>query len=647
MEKIHIQFSESEYEIYHNYCFRYYTVYDTTRKRSIHLFRELFEKDILPVGEHDIDEAFLFLSKKCDELQSDNPFGGENNSFRDFPQFQVCRDLQFLIEDFEKIYRLIEKTGISANYLLVLATFSRIIEEEKQAYISASNEQEQKKIESCAPAIADIIRTRFGADAEWETVLSELTRIVRRFNAVSPGLKIDKDTLSLIGTAVVLHFNVAVGPEKIQTTVGRYFEECELAEFESVLNNTPYPQDNDTYTDPSDSVIFNTLKSISGRDIKQESRETMPSHGLFETAGLPAVISHNSAEITPLKRTFTHYTGRKQENSDSRFAICMSGAGKSIVVLPEKRENFLYAKPGIPQYSMMFMGIVIMILLAVTMAATSGIWNMNTMDNSSTGITSNVSNPVVLQKSPLQPPKNIAGSDTGDPLQKNPSLDAKEVSGNQVADKKDVTVQFLTTKTALTSADINKYFMQVAFGDNTVIKKASNEHIVLALAGGYDDSDIAFLNDFITRFNNASATNKIHEGIKFGDQATIVMTLLPENALQGIENPAATVISKNQDTGVIRYLHKTVTVQFVSKEALFINSDYRGVQKKHWILRGLLSQLGFMGETSDYQDSIFYEGSDNTTSLSDMDIKAIEIMYGKKITPGMTFDRTKSLLMVS
>ncbi|MDO9325670.1 MAG: hypothetical protein Q7T80_12025, partial [Methanoregula sp.] len=70
MEKIWIQFNESDYQIYHNYCLRYYTVFDTTRKRSIHLFLELFEKDILPVEEHDLGEVYQFFSKKCDELQA-------------------------------------------------------------------------------------------------------------------------------------------------------------------------------------------------------------------------------------------------------------------------------------------------------------------------------------------------------------------------------------------------------------------------------------------------------------------------------------------------------------------------------------------------------------------------------------------------
>jgi len=79
---------------------------------------------------------------------------------------------------------------------------------------------------------------------------------------------------------------------------------------------------------------------------------------------------------------------------------------------------------------------------------------------------------------------------------------------------------------------------------------------------------------------------------------------------------------------------------------ILIDSDFKGDQRKHWILRGLLSELGFKGETTDYPDSIFYSGSDTTVQLSAIDWKVIGLMYSGKITPGMTFDRVKALLMV-
>jgi hypothetical protein len=61
------------------------------------------------------------------------------------------------------------------------------------------------------------------------------------------------------------------------------------------------------------------------------------------------------------------------------------------------------------------------------------------------------------------------------------------------------------------------------------------------------------------------------------------------------------------------------------------------------MVRGLLCELGFTGQTYDYPESIFYSESENTTGLSEIDWKVIGLMYGKKVTTGMTFDRVKAM----
>jgi hypothetical protein len=631
MEKIWIQFNEQDYQIYHNYCLRYYTVYDTTRKRSIQLFLELFEKDRLPVGEHDLKEVSIFFSKKCDELEIDRNILEKDNSLVNLPQFQVCRDILFLIEDFEKIYRIIQKTGVASNYFLVLAAFSKIIEEEKNAYIFAANEQDRGIIDSFAPSIAKIIRTRLGSDTGWESVLYELTRIVRKYNLASPCQKIDQNCIFLIGSAVVSHFNSDVGYEEIQSTLERYFEESELAEFESLLNNTPYLPDNDTDSDISDSYIFEALKSISYKDINQGLYETISDPNLLENTDispviLPAVISRNSETIIPSRQTFTQHSNKIQKNYPSRFDIDVSDTVQSLVVIPEKKvidSYYTYTKPGMPQYSHVFMGIVIIMLLAIVIAATSGIWNpVKAIGNTSTVINNNVYN---LEG--LRSPSAINGS------------------GSLVG--KNITSLSLATKTRMTSADLNKNFMRIAFGpDNTKIKKIADERISVAISGANNDNDTVIIEQFKDQFNNISYTNKFVDEVKSNDKGDIVVLFLPESSIKNIEQYDSTIISKNSKTGEINYMQNTIKNQLTTTEVLYINSDYKGEKRTHWILRGLLSELGLVGETDDYTDSIFYSGSENTDRLSESDLKVIGLMYSKKITTGMTFDRVKALLLV-
>jgi hypothetical protein len=646
MEKIQIQFNDHDYQIYYNYCLRYYTVRDATRKRSIRLFLELFEKDILSVGEHDLGDAFLFFSKKCDEFQASHSLLGKNNSPPDHPQFNTCRDILFLIEDFEKIYRLIEKTGIASDYLLVMATFSRIIEEENKAYLVANNEHDREKIAPFIPGITDIIRTRLGPDAGWELVLFELARIIHKFNLASPDRKIEQNWIFLIGTAVVPFFNADVGTGEIQSHLADYLEERELAEFESVLNNTPNSAINIPDPDTGDNTIFEILGSIADKeDIDEGMFETLPEPVNLTTTDLPAVISSSvitstTPGITPY-RQFTPYPHRIFESYPSRFAIEVSDSIKSVVVLPENRNDSHYPgymKSGIPRYSLVFMGLIVLIMFGITIAATSGIWTpVKIMANTSSGISS------TSQSAALQKNSSPVAISVPVVFLHSPPVQAS----NPIQPQPTTTVQLPTTPSVLTSADINKHFMRVAFGSDSQIKKyTGDDPMSTALTGDYDDNDTFQLEHFEAQFNNYSSTNQFRSGLKYGDQASIVVIFSPGSTLSDIDFQNGAVISKDPKTGIVHYIHETVTVQYVSKDMVYINSDYKGDERTHWMLRGLLSELGFQGETNDYPDSIFYAGSDNSTQLSDIDLKALDTMYSTKIANGMSFDRVKSLLLL-
>jgi hypothetical protein len=650
MEKIWIQFNDTDYQVYHKYCLRYYTINDATRKRSIHLFLELFEKDMLPVEEHDLNDVFLFFSKKCDEAYADHNLFGKINPSADLPRLEVCGDLLSLIADFEKIYRLIQKTGVVPNYLLVLATFSKIIEDERNAYISAVNEQDRKKIELSVPGITEIIRTRLGPDAGWEAVLYELTRVVRMFNQASPHQKIDRNCIFLLGSAVVSQFNAEIGPGEIQSTLERYFEESELAEFESLLDTTPSLPDDDPDYDVNDYVIFEALKSISTRDSDTEHPKTVSDPGYTSIAGILPVIPRNSEAITRSKQTFPPSFVKRQEKYSGRFDVNVSDTSKSLVLSAEKRTHPLstvHMKPAMLQYSILSMALIIFILFAITIGPASGIWNpAKSISNTSTGVPGNGSNPVDLQNNSSLSAKNnpvtavVAKKTTA--VQSLTSRTAVPSAGTNTG-----TVQPIVNKTAVSPEDAKTLFMSIAFGpNNAVIKKSAVNRISLSISGDCDDNDIATIEQFKAQFNNDSYTNKFTWN-KNTQMATINVMFLPESSLENVENSDIdTVISKDPDTGVINYMQSTVTTPYSTVETLYINSDFTGDERTHWTLRGLLSELGFWGGTTDYTDSIFYSGSDTTAQLSANDWKAVTLMYGSKITPGMSFDRVKSLLMI-
>ena len=159
--------------------------------------------------------------------------------------------------------------------------------------------------------------------------------------------------------------------------------------------------------------------------------------------------------------------------------------------------------------------------------------------------------------------------------------------------------------------------------------------MVVSLAGSYNESDIILVNTFIGQFNNYSSTTKISEFINFNRPADISLTFSPAITFNQIN---ATVDYKDPQTGTWYFV-------FSTENTTIVNSDLKSNERTRWILRAVLYNLGFYGETAKYSDSVFYAGANNATQLSDVDLKALQLMYGKKITNGMDKDDIRSYIM--
>jgi hypothetical protein len=206
-----------------------------------------------------------------------------------------------------------------------------------------------------------------------------------------------------------------------------------------------------------------------------------------------------------------------------------------------------------------------------------------------------------------------------------------------------------TTPVSYTTNDINKHFVDVAFGpDYSYINKWSKQLVGVAITGAYTNDDVKTLNDFFKLFNSYSSYTKLPSEVKQGDKGEIVLNFLPESSLKNVNSDNSWKISTNHETGTINFIYKTATNQFGGNvETIYINSDLKGDERTHWILRSLLYELGFPGETGTYPDSMFYSESDTATTLSKIDLKALELMYGSKISYGMTLAQVRQLLLIN
>jgi len=206
-----------------------------------------------------------------------------------------------------------------------------------------------------------------------------------------------------------------------------------------------------------------------------------------------------------------------------------------------------------------------------------------------------------------------------------------------------------TTQVLYSTNDIYKHFVDIAFSpDYPSINKWNKELVHVAITGNYDSKDIKTINNFLQVFNNYSSTTKLPKEVQQGETlGDIVLVFLPESSLNNINLDSSWKISKNPENGTINFIYKTNPFQYgVITHTVYINSDVKGNARTHWILRSLLLELGFPGETLTYPDSIFYSGSDTVTSLNKIDVKALELMYSTKISYGMDLYKIKQLLFI-
>ena len=205
------------------------------------------------------------------------------------------------------------------------------------------------------------------------------------------------------------------------------------------------------------------------------------------------------------------------------------------------------------------------------------------------------------------------------------------------------------TQVVYSTSDIYRHFVDIAFSpDYPSILKWNKDFVHVAVAGNYDSRDLKTINNFLQVFNNYSSTTKLPREVQQGETlGDIVLNFLPESSLNNINLDSSWKISRNPENGTINFIYKTNPFQYgVVTHTVYINSDLKGDARTHWILRSLLFELGFRGETGMYPDSIFYSGSDITTSLNRIDIKALELMYSTKISMGMDLYKIKQLLFI-
>lgn len=179
--------------------------------------------------------------------------------------------------------------------------------------------------------------------------------------------------------------------------------------------------------------------------------------------------------------------------------------------------------------------------------------------------------------------------------------------------------------------------MDLAFGGGNIYLEritTSPNPVTFSISGG-SDSDKATIEAFFKEFNSLSQSVKLFENLKDGTSGQIQVKFLSPEGLDAID-------MKSSNPWLNKEFKKDgITYAKVKDNQIYLNSALTGDTRKHYILLGILFELGFKGETLKYPDSIFYYQGNNVTGLSMVDTKAAQIMYGLGLYNGMTVEDVK------
>jgi hypothetical protein len=608
MEKIQIPVNESDYKIYYDYCLKYYQVHDTVRKQSIHAFLDLYVKGVIPVENQDIRQARNLLAGKCNELKKEQNAPGRKSDTTMLFQLRVCSDISLFIEDLEKMYRLIVKQGIVADYLLILGTFSKIIDEDKSSQFLIKYDLKDEVIESLAYPLAEIILQRLGNKPQWTAVLHELIVIATRFNRQSSEPKFDLDILMLIAPSVVAFFDKDIPSREILEILPSYFEEHDLDEFESFLHQSP-GQNTDQDANINWETIHEPLEVMAGAVVLQRYQwsqgisKISDQYTLAPTSGMPSPYGGHYPVASP----YPTFLAPMPANGLKTFNIVVSPNGTEQAKSPfpvNPPYGSTPGKTGLTPFIPIIIGVAVILIVI-----SAGIFFSGYLDQPPAVTTTNSTNVTMRNATNTQPNATMV-----------PTRSATAAG----------TPTLVPTLQTYSSTDIINHLLDIGFGpNNNVIKKPAKDRLVVSLAGKYNESDIILVNTFIGQFNNYSSTTKISDVINFKSPGDIALDLSPATTLIQINNDLNTTVDyKDPQTGTWYFVF--------TPEKTSMNSDLKGDERKRWILRAVLYNLGFYGETARYSDSVFYTGATNVSQLNIVDLKALQLMYGKKITNGMT-----------
>ena len=329
MGRVTLHFSEDDYRSFHHYCANYCRLYDETRKNSIKILLELYKHQVIDFQENSLDNVYAFFyEKKQDfEIAYRVPASGANEMMR----IRVCSDIIAFLGDLEKIFILVGRKGLKANYLLIIGTFSKIIDDENQMRLEDLRQAASGAISSIVLPLGDAIEKKLGPDVDTRTVLKELVTFAGTFNRLSPDLKFNDEIIDLVACSLIKRFNREENYDELKTLLNDHRNQFEIDEFESALDGGLHAQ-NEWDLEFSWEGLLTPLRELYGMITNSQNLMLVPLDVLFALEA-PMTVKHAQAEYTQLALYQNPYGMLRKRNDENQFLVKVDNYAHSEVHL--------------------------------------------------------------------------------------------------------------------------------------------------------------------------------------------------------------------------------------------------------------------------------------------------------------------------
>ena len=370
MGRVTLHFSEDDYQLFRHYCANYCRLHDETRKNSIKILLELYKHQVIDIQEHSLDNIFTFFYQKKQEFETEckSPASDADELMR----IRISSDIISFLEDLEKIYRLIRKKNVEANYILIIGAFSKIFEEETQTRLEDLHEAASGAINAIVSPLGEAIEKKLGLEVDIHILLYELVSFTEIFNRLSPDLTFNDEVIELLAPPLIKRFGKEENYEEIRTLLKDHRDQFEMDELESALEGGIHAQ-NVWGLEFSWEELLEPLRTLNEMVAQNQSLMRVP---LDVLSALEAPMKEKpaQAEYSQLTLYQKPYGMVRRRNDENQFLVTVDNRSRSQVQVSSVSDIFPQVYSQEQKYKQYFsmtagaMALLVIILASVILS---------------------------------------------------------------------------------------------------------------------------------------------------------------------------------------------------------------------------------------------------------------------------------------